>query len=404
MTKLTTFIIGVSTLTLCACGAKESIVGKWVQPVPGLPEIEQGFVLEADGSASSVNMATLAYDGWERLDNRLILSGKSIGNHQTIAFSDTFAIEKLTQDSLILKRGMLILEYTRETPTEETVTSPTTMTGTLTIGHETRSLTVEGDTMRYWIVDKTGSLLQRYDSITNGTKNGHPVHVRLQVIDMGHSDEGFARSYDRVLQVVGIDSMSAYDPQERLFDEGIRVEAVDSKRAPLYIIFSQDSLTADLYKPGGDTHETLHRRILPDGGLVWNTEDDDTKNLRFADGRWTVSLRDGTMYRQPQCDNDINPGKWIDERYEGTLPATDTSGIKYRLKLRHREHSGDGRFLLRLTYPDSERVYTGRRYTQRGIPSDNDATVWQLVADDGTSTFNFLYKAGDNTLVPLNDK
>lgn len=68
------------------------------------------------------------------------------------------------------------------------------MTGTLTIGHETRSLTVEGDTMRYWIVDKTGSLLQRYDSITNGTKNGHPVHVRLQVIDMGHSDEGFAEA------------------------------------------------------------------------------------------------------------------------------------------------------------------------------------------------------------------
>lgn len=43
MTKLTTFIIGVSTLTLCACGAEESIVGKWVQPVSGLPEIEQGF-------------------------------------------------------------------------------------------------------------------------------------------------------------------------------------------------------------------------------------------------------------------------------------------------------------------------------------------------------------------------
>lgn len=115
MTKLTTFIIGVSTLTLCACGAEESIVGKWVQPVSGLPEIEQGFVLEADGSASSVNMATLVYDRWERLDNRLILSGKSIGNHQTIAFSDTFAIEKLTQDSLILKRGMLILEYSRDT-------------------------------------------------------------------------------------------------------------------------------------------------------------------------------------------------------------------------------------------------------------------------------------------------
>ena len=36
------------------------------------------------------------------------------------------------------------------------------------------------------------------------------------------------------------------------------------------------------------------------------------------------------------------------------------------------------------------------------MPGDNDATVWQLKADDGT-IFNFLYNSSDNTLTLLND-
>lgn len=43
----------------------------------------------------------------------MLLSGTSIGNHQNISFTDTLTIEKLTQDSLILKRGELLLKYAR---------------------------------------------------------------------------------------------------------------------------------------------------------------------------------------------------------------------------------------------------------------------------------------------------
>lgn len=92
----------------------ENIVGKWMQAVPGLPELKQGFVLEADGKASSVNMATLSYKAWQQEGAFLILSGKSVGNHQVLPFSDTLHIEKLTQDSLILKKGELILRYAKE--------------------------------------------------------------------------------------------------------------------------------------------------------------------------------------------------------------------------------------------------------------------------------------------------
>ena len=57
----------------------------------------------------------------------------------------------------------------------------------------------EGDSTDYWIVDKTGELLQKYDGETKGIKNGTPVYVELEVIDMGKSDEGFARRLCRCL-------------------------------------------------------------------------------------------------------------------------------------------------------------------------------------------------------------
>ena len=76
--------------------------------------LDGAAVLEADGKASSVNMATLSYKTWQQEGAFLILSGKSVGNHQVLPFSDTLHIEKLTQDSLILKKGELILRYAKE--------------------------------------------------------------------------------------------------------------------------------------------------------------------------------------------------------------------------------------------------------------------------------------------------
>ena len=47
-------------------------------------------------------------------------------------------------------------------------------------------------------------------------------------------------------------------------------------------------------------NEILERRGLPSGGYAWNVEDDDTKNVRLEDGRWTVSQRGQLIYRQAE--------------------------------------------------------------------------------------------------------
>lgn len=76
-----------------------------------------------------------------------------------------------------------------------------TVKGTLTIGHEVHSFVADGDTTAYWIIDKTGKLYPTYDSLTDGTKNGSPVHAKLVVQNIGKSEEGFAADYASVYLV-----------------------------------------------------------------------------------------------------------------------------------------------------------------------------------------------------------
>lgn len=59
-------------------------------------------------------MATLQYENWEKEGDKLILSGKSIGNHVTTSFKDTFTIVSLSNNALSLKKGSLTINYTRE--------------------------------------------------------------------------------------------------------------------------------------------------------------------------------------------------------------------------------------------------------------------------------------------------
>lgn len=215
-------LITISLLT--ACGNDADIIGEWVQPVIGMQGAEQGFVLVEGGKASSVNMATLQYETWQLQGSKLILSGKSIGNHQVISFTDTLNIETLTQDSLILTKGELTLMYAkREKPGRKnerkeaiptsTISSATitfSVKGILTIGPEIRSFKLEESQETYWIVDKTGKLYQEYDRVTNGTKSGIPVHAELDVVDIGKSEDGFSKDYKSVYAVHKIDTIYSY--------------------------------------------------------------------------------------------------------------------------------------------------------------------------------------------------
>lgn len=101
----------VTALSLAACGGT-AIEGTWLEPIPGMSG-EQGFTLEKGGRAESVNMATLKYETWNLKGSRLILTGKSIGNGQTLQFSDTLRIEKLDAQSLTVTRRGVMATYHR---------------------------------------------------------------------------------------------------------------------------------------------------------------------------------------------------------------------------------------------------------------------------------------------------
>ena len=101
-------------LLLYSCTSKPTILGNWVEPVSGSYHMNQGFTLHDNGSASSINMHTLVYEKWHMDGDSIFLSGKSIGNGQTIEFTNGYRIAKLTTDSLTLETDMLYISYTRD--------------------------------------------------------------------------------------------------------------------------------------------------------------------------------------------------------------------------------------------------------------------------------------------------
>ena len=176
-----------------------------------------------------------------------------------------------------------------------------------------------------------------------------------------------------------------------LFDKAIRIGSVDARFSDFYVLFSPNGKLAHLYSDAGKKHETLQRRSLPNGGYVWNVEDDDTKNLRHKDGVWTIEKRMKLIASQSKSDVDASLGPWEEEYFEGVLPAASCPGIRYQLTVRHRSYSGDGAYHLAI----------GKRLTQRGTTEDSDATVWQLIDDNGKHEANFVYEPMNQTLTLL---
>jgi len=108
------YILFLTIILQISCSQnKNMIVGSWIQPIPGQSDQVQGIRIDSDGKASSINMQTLLYENWEQQGMNLILTGKSIGNRQTISFSDTLEIVKLTADTLVLAKRNFSRIYTR---------------------------------------------------------------------------------------------------------------------------------------------------------------------------------------------------------------------------------------------------------------------------------------------------
>lgn len=90
----------------------------------------------------------------------------------------------------------------------------------------------------------------------------------------------------------------------RPFEDGVKLlptEKPEGTSAVLaaYAVFGADSLRAELFLPSGGKNIVLDRRELPSGGFAWNTEDDDTYNLRKdpASGAWVVERRGKALYQ-----------------------------------------------------------------------------------------------------------
>lgn len=81
--------------------------------------------------------------------------------------------------------------------------------GTLIIGHEVRAFTPDGDTTQYWLVDKTGNLMAKYQqAIGNGDIVKYaPVSAELKLQKIEQPVDGFGASYPgayNVLEIVSV--------------------------------------------------------------------------------------------------------------------------------------------------------------------------------------------------------
>ena len=79
-------------------------VGKWTMPDPIAPEGVMGVEIMVEGAASSINMATLVYTSWELQGeaDKILLKGQSLGNGQTIDFTQTGMIAKTADGNYTL--------------------------------------------------------------------------------------------------------------------------------------------------------------------------------------------------------------------------------------------------------------------------------------------------------------
>ena len=70
-------------------------VGNWTMPDPIAPDsMRMGVSIMVEGQAASINMATLLYQSWELggQPDKIILKGQSLGNGQTIDFTEIATI------------------------------------------------------------------------------------------------------------------------------------------------------------------------------------------------------------------------------------------------------------------------------------------------------------------------
>jgi hypothetical protein len=90
------------------------LYGKWVQPNPINDKEVQGFTLNKDGSAFSINMETLKYKSWNFSNGKLLLIAESIGNGSSSIDTTAYEVETISNTKLTLKLNEYREEYKKQ--------------------------------------------------------------------------------------------------------------------------------------------------------------------------------------------------------------------------------------------------------------------------------------------------
>ncbi len=188
----------------------------------------------------------------------------------------------------------------------------------------------------------------------------------------------------------------------RLFEKGIRLSVInETSTNSAFLVFSPDSSKVEVFPPDGKPATILEKNALTDGKVVWKNANGGSLVLSRTDGEWIVSQNGTAIYRK-----NIPTGEGAAQTRTFTGSVTDPSSgqrISGTLAITSPQYSGDGTFVITYSSPNDAQpqTITGKRYTQRGTPDNNDATVWQLVGTDGEVICNLLVEQEESVLTLL---
>ena len=90
---------------------KELLYGSWIDQ----SEAKLNFSIKRDGSAQSDNMESLLYKSWKLKENMITFTIESIGNHTSSSDKESYSIDSLTKNKMVLKdRAGVLYTYTKK--------------------------------------------------------------------------------------------------------------------------------------------------------------------------------------------------------------------------------------------------------------------------------------------------
>ena len=92
---------------------QNELLGSWVEPKYDNEKEYQGFTLFADGTMQSINTGLFSYKAWEIRGNQLSLWVESLGEGFESQDMETYVLEKVSADTLLLKIGESVFRYRR---------------------------------------------------------------------------------------------------------------------------------------------------------------------------------------------------------------------------------------------------------------------------------------------------